>query len=258
MYGHWLVQNDPLTPHFVIRRSAIDLDVIPRAILPKVQTGRGVLVNPGIQGQRQVDRKVNRKDRPVLKPILGQVPSVRRPLGQEPPHRRPLRRILVKVSVVVDGRPRRGFVLADEDVHGAVLQAGDAARLREDVDARHRAPGRLEPVARPMFDDAGVGPVLEVAKNLGVVLGHVDRLVLGFSETPTERRAKEFRGIAEELLVHVEDLSVGPDSDLDDRIERVPVRRLMRARPFLTVSQALTYRLGLYVASRSDSMLVVI
>lgn len=138
----------------------------------------------------------------------------------------------------MDGRPRHGLVLADEDVHGAVLQARDAPRLREDVDARYRAPGRLEPVARPVFDDAGVGPVLEVAKHPGVVLGHVDRLVLGFSETPTERRAKESRGITEELFVHVEYLSVGPDSDLDYRIERVPVRRLIRARPFLTVSQA--------------------
>ena len=183
---------------------------------------------------------------------------MRRPLGQELSHRRALRRILVEVSVLVNGGPRRGLVLADEDVHGAVLQAGDAACLREDVDARHRAPGRLEPVARPVFDDASVGPVLEVAKHLAVVLGHVDRLVLRFSETPTEGRAKEFRGIAEELLVHVEDLSVGPDSDLDDRIERVPVRRLIRARPFLTVSQASTYRLGLYVASRSDSMLLVV
>ena len=213
-------------------------------------------MNPSIQGQRQVDREVNRKHRPVLKPILGKEPSVRRPLGQEPPHRRPLRRILVEVSVLMNRRPRHGFVFADEDVHGAVLEAGYAPCFRKDVDARHRAPGHLEPVARPMFDDAGVGPVLEVAKHLGVVLGHVDRLVLGFLETPTERRSKEPGGIAEELLVHAEYLSVGPDSDLDYRIERVPVRRSIRAGPFLTVSQASTYRLGLYAGSRSDAMLL--
>ena len=184
-------------------------------------------MDPIIQGQRQVDRKVNRINGPVLEPILGQEPSVRRPLGQEPPHRRPLRRVLVDVSVIVDGCPGRGLMLADEDVHGAVLQAGDAARFREDVDARHGAPGRLEAVARPMFDDARVGPVLEVAKHLGVVLGHVDRLLLGFLKTPAERSSKESGGVAEEFLVHAEYLSVGPDSDLDYGIERVPVRRSM-------------------------------
>ena len=230
--------------------------MVSRAIPPKVRTEKEVLLKPIIQGQRQVDREVNRINRPVLKPILGKVPSVRRPLGQEPPHRRVLRRILIDVPVLVNRRPRRVFVLADEDVHGAVLQAGYTPRFREDVDASHGAPGRLEPVARPMFDDAGVGPVLEVAKHLGVVLGHVDRLVLGFLEIPAERRSKESGGIAEELLVHVEYPSVGPDSDLDYRIERVPVHRSVRAGPFLTVSHASTYRLGLYVGCRCATMLL--
>ena len=229
--------------------------MVSRAILPKLQTVKGVLLNPVVQGQRQVDREVNRINRPVVKPILGKEPSVRRPLGQEPPHRRLLRRILIDVSVLVNRCPRRGFVLADEDVHGAVLQAGYAPGFREDVDSSHRAPGRLGAVARPMFDDSGVGPVLEVAEHLGVVLGHVNRLLLGFLKIPTERRSKESGGIAEELLVHVEYLSVGPDSDLDYRIERVPVRSSTRARAFLTVSQASTYRLGLYVGSESDNML---
>ena len=212
-------------------------------------------MNPVVQGQRQVDRKVNRINRPVLKPILGKEPSVRRPLGQEPPHRRLLRRILIDVAVLVNRRPRRGFVLADEDIHGAVLEPGYTPRFREDVDARDDAPGCLEAVARPMFNDSGVGPVLEVAKHLGVLFGQVDRLILGFLEIPAERRSKEPGGIAEELLVHVEYLFVGPDSDLDYRIERVPVRRSIRARAFLTVSQASTYRLGLYVGSESGAML---
>ena len=137
-------------------------------------------MNPIIQGQRQVDGEVDRKYRPVLKPILSKVPFVRRPLGQEPPQGRLLRRVLIDVSVLFDRRLIHDFVLADEEVHGAVLQAGYTPRFRKDVDASHRAPGRLEAVARRILNDSGVGPVLEVAKHPGVVLGHVDRLVLGF------------------------------------------------------------------------------
>ena len=229
--------------------------MVPRAILPKVEAKKGVLVNPIVQGQRQVDREVNRINRPVLKPILGKEPSVRRPLGQESPHRRPIRRVLVDVAVLVNRRPRRVFVLADEDVHGAVLQARYTPRFRKDVDSSHRAPGRLQAVARPMLDDTRVGPVLEVAKHLSVVLGHINRLVLGFLKFAPERRSKEPGGIAKELLVHVKHLSVGPDSDLDYGIERVPKARSIRVRAFLTVSQASTYRLGLYVGSRSRTML---
>ena len=55
--------------------------------------------------------------------------------------------------------------------------------------------------------------------------------------------------------MHVEFLSEGPDSDLDNRIEGVPIRRSTRAQASLTVSQAPTYRLGLYVGSKSDAML---
>ena len=153
-------------------------------------------------------------------------------------------------------RPGRGLVLADQHVHGAVLEAGDAARLGEDVEAGHGAPGRLEPVAGRVLDGARVGPVLEVAKHLGVVLGQVDRLGLGFVEAAAERGAEVAGGVAEELLVHAEDLLVGPDSDLDDGVERVPACGSTRARPFLTASQASTYRLGLYVSSRSESMLL--
>ena len=108
-----------------------------------------------------------------------------------------------------------------------------------------------------MLDDgAGVGPVLEVAEHVGVVVGHVDGLGLGFWELPEERGAEVSPGVAEELLVHVEDLFVGADSDLDNGVERVPVCRSTRARPFLTVSQASTYRLGLYVSPGSESMLL--
>ena len=154
--------------------------MVSRANLPKVQSRRGALLNPLIQGQRQVDGEVDRKYRPVHKPVLGKVPFVRRPLGQEPPHRRLLRRVLIDVSVLVDRRPIHDFVLANQEVHGAVLQARYTPRFRKGVDASHRAPGRLEAVVRRIFNDAGVGPVLEVAKHPGVVLGHVDRLVLGF------------------------------------------------------------------------------
>ena len=91
-------------------------------------------VDPVIQGQSQVDGEVDRVKAPVLEPILGQRPPMSGPIRHEPPHRRLLRRVLVHVAIFLDGRARRCRVLADEDVHGRVLERRDASRFREDVD----------------------------------------------------------------------------------------------------------------------------
>ena len=146
-------------------------------------------------------------------------------------------------------------MLADDNVHGAVLKSRYTSRFCKDVDPRNRAPVHLDEVARLLFNDSGIGPVLKIAEYLGVVLGHLNHLILGLLKVPTECRSKESGGVAEELLVHVEYLSVRPDFDLDDRIERVPVRKSEKERAIFTVSQGPTYRLGLYVSIESDVML---
>ena len=56
---------------------------------------------------------------------------------------------------------------------------------------------------------------------LGVVLNHLDRLVPGFLEVAVERGVEEAGSIAEQFLVHAEELSLRPDFDLDDGIEGV-------------------------------------
>lgn len=88
-------------------------------------------------------------------------------------------------------------MLADKDVDGGVLERRYASRFGEDVDTGQRAPGDLEAVARLLFDGSGVGPVLKVAEYLGVVLGHLNGLLLGFLKVAVERRAKEAGGITE-------------------------------------------------------------
>lgn len=117
-------------------------------------------------------------------------------------------------------------MLADKDVHGAVLESGYTSRLRKDVDTGDRAPGHLEAVARLLFDDAGVGPILKVAEYLGIILDHFNRLVRGFFKVSAECRSKEAGSVTEQLLVHAEYLLLRPDFNLDDRIKRVPVREL--------------------------------
>lgn len=88
-------------------------------------------------------------------------------------------------------------MLADEDVHGAVLESGYTSRFCKDVDTGYRAPGHLEAVARLLFDDASVGPILKVAEYLGVVLDHFNRLVRGFLKVAAECRSKEAGSVTE-------------------------------------------------------------
>ena len=88
-------------------------------------------------------------------------------------------------------------MLADKDVHGAVLESRYTSRFCKDVDSGDRAPRHLEADARLLFDDAGVGPILKVAEYPGVVLGHLNRLVLGFLKVPVECCSKEAGRVTE-------------------------------------------------------------
>ncbi len=133
-------------------------------------------------------------------------------------------------------------MLANEYVHGDVLECRDTSCFREDVDASQGVPGDFDAVARLLLDDSGVGPVLKIAEYLGIVLNHLNRLVLGFLEVSIECRSKEPRSITEQLLVHAEHLFLGADFDLDDRIKGVPARKLA----IVVVVKDATNRLGLY------------
>ena len=53
--------------------------------LPEIHNA--LVVDPVIQGQRQVDGEVDGVDGPVVEPILGQRAPMRGPIGHEPPHR---------------------------------------------------------------------------------------------------------------------------------------------------------------------------
>ena len=86
-------------------------------------------------------------------------------------------------------------MLADDDVHGRVLECRDTSRFREDIDAGQGTPVDL--VAPLRFDDSGVGPILKVTEYLGVVLDQLNRLVLGFLEVAVERGLEEAGSIAE-------------------------------------------------------------
>ena len=88
-------------------------------------------------------------------------------------------------------------MLADENVHGAVLQPRDAPRFPKDVNTKDCAPGRFKVATRLVLDDACIGPVLKVAEDFWVVLGHFDCLGLGFLKVATECRSKETGGIAD-------------------------------------------------------------
>lgn len=65
-------------------------------------------------------------------------------------------------------------MLADESVHGDVLEHRDTTRFCKDVDTSYGVPGDLCGVGWLLFDGPSVGPVLKVTKHLGIVLNHVD------------------------------------------------------------------------------------
>ena len=77
-------------------------------------------------------------------------------------------------------------MLADDKVHGRVLECRDTSRFCEDVDTSEGVPRNVDVIVRLLPDDSGVGPVLKVAEHLGIVLSQLDHLVLGFSEFPLE------------------------------------------------------------------------
>lgn len=79
----------------------MELGTHPREI-PTVE-GR-ITLNPLIQSQRQVDDEVERENRPVEKPVLGQRSPVRGPRGEELAKRGTFRSILVDVAVFLNGR----------------------------------------------------------------------------------------------------------------------------------------------------------
>ena len=140
-------------------------------------------------------------------------------------------------------------MLANENVDGHVLECRDAARFRKDVDTSQRVRGDLMRLARPLFDDSSVSPVLEMREYFGIVLNHLNCLVLGLLEVPVQCCLKEPGDITEQLLVHVKKLFMGPNFDLNDRIKGVPMQKLAIGTVIVTVTQNLTYRLGLYAAS---------
>ena len=77
-------------------------------------------------------------------------------------------------------------MLADDKVHGGVLECRDTSRFCKDVDTSERVPGNVDVIVRLLPEDSGVGPVLEIAEHLGIVLGQLDHLGLGFSEVSLE------------------------------------------------------------------------
>ena len=118
-------------------------------------------------------------------------------------------------------------MLANENVDGQVLECRDTARFRKDIDTSQRVRGDLiSGLARPLFDDSSVGPVLEIREYLGIVLNHLDCLVLGLLEVPVQCCLKKPGNITEQLLMHVKKLFLGPDFDLNDRIKGVPMSKL--------------------------------
>ncbi len=141
-------------------------------------------------------------------------------------------------------------MLANENVDGHVLECRDAARFRKDVDTSQRMRGDLiSGLARPWFEDSSVDPVLEIREYFGIVLNHLNSLVLGLLEIPVQCCLKEAGNITEQLLMHVKKLFLRPDFDLNDRIKGVPMQKLETGTVIVTVIQNLTYGLGLYAAS---------
>ena len=70
------------------------------AHLPEVLIGVGALIlDPIIQGQREVDSEVDGVDCPIEKPVLGQAPSVCGPIGEKSTHGRLFPRVLIDVAV---------------------------------------------------------------------------------------------------------------------------------------------------------------
>ena len=155
----------------------------------------GLALDPLEQGQRQVDDEVERENRPVQKPVLGQRSPVRGPRGQELAKRRAFRRVLVDVAVFFNGRAGRGLVLADENVHGGILKRRDAPHLCKDVEIDQGAPGDFRVVAWLSFDDSSVGPVLEAMEHARIVLGHLNGLSLGLFEVSVECGLEEGRSV---------------------------------------------------------------
>ncbi len=141
-------------------------------------------------------------------------------------------------------------MLANENVDGHVLECRDAARFRKDIDASQRMRGDLiSGLARPLFDDSSVDPVLEIREYFGIVLNHLNCLVLGLLEVPVQCCLKEPGNITEQLLMHVKKLFLGSDFDLNNRIKGVPMQKLAVRTVIVTVIQNSTYGLGLYAAS---------
>lgn len=131
---------------------------------------------------------------------------------------------------------------ADRNVDGNVLEYRDASRFGNDFfDTSKRVPGNLGGVSRLEYEDSRAGPLLEVIENLGIVLSHLNCLVLGFLKIPVQCRAKEARSITKHPLMHIEKPFLGPDSELNNRIKGISGRRKAIEMPLVAVMEDSAY-----------------
>lgn len=85
-----------------------------------------------------------------------------------------------------------------------------------------------------LFEDSSVSPVLEVTEHLGIVFGHLNCLVLGSSPLSAARKNPDVPQ-SSFLCIYVNKPSLGPDSDVNDRIKSVPVPELASEMAIVTV-----------------------
>lgn len=183
-----------------VRRGASDLDVISGAHSTEFPTTvSGVVLNPMIQGQGQVDSEVGRANCPVIKPPLGPNSSVCSPLDGEFSYWKHFRSVLMDVAVFSCRRTQLRLRFTDQDIHGHVLECRDTSRFCKDMDTSQGVPGDRSRVARLLSNVPGVGPVSEVTEHLSVGPQPSQRncLLLGFLEVSVECRSKEAGNITE-------------------------------------------------------------